>query len=128
MTDKPQHMFKVGDEVFIDRNRFGSKRPFELAKVERVTKTQFVADGLSWKPWSGASANVALQVGGGHLCDKPKAILATPELHKENEFRIATQQSERNLRILSEALLRIKGQDAIDAWEAMPQHIKDMVK
>ena len=127
MTDKPQHQFKVGDEVFIDRNRYGTKQPFELAVIERVTKTQFRAAGSNWKPYGGSNNETAFMVGGGGW-DCVTARLATPKLRQENEFRIAARGAEQKLRGVSDKLRGLKDQDAIDAWQALPQSIKDMAQ
>ena len=127
MTVTAQHSFKVGDEVFIDRNRYGSKKPFQLAKVERVTKTQFTAAGSNWKPYGGNDADRALEVG-GNIWDRPTAMIATPERHAENQFRIAARDSEAALYKIANQLHKLKDQDAIDAYAAMPQAIKELAQ
>ena len=127
MTVTPHHSFKVGDEVFIDRNRYGSKQPFQLATVERVTKTQFTAAGSNWKPYGGNDADKALGVGGSRW-DRATAMLATPARHAENEFRIAARDSEAKLYKIANQLHKLKDQDAIDAYAAMPQAIKELAQ
>lgn len=125
MTVTTQHNFKVGDEVFIDRNKYGSQRPFQLAKVERITKTQFTAGGSNWKPYSSGNCDEALEVGGGTYA-RATAALATPERHARNQFLIAARDSETKLHKISIQLQKMKGQNAIDAYFDLPQAIKDL--
>ena len=122
MAEKADHTFKAGDEVFIDGNRYGIQRPMRLATVEKVTKTQFTAGGIRFKPYG---IDTGFEVGGSKF-NPLTARRVTEELRQRQAFLTAQQEAESGLFRVSEALRRAKGQAAIDAWAALPQSIRDV--
>ena len=122
MTQDTYHGFKVGDEVFIDKgSSFGRARPMRLATVEKVTRTQFVAGGIRFKPKGG----FGYEVGSG-LYYGATARHADEELRAEQAFLVAQADASSGLAKVADRLQRLSGQEAIDAFAAMPQSIRDL--
>lgn len=122
----PDHEWKVGDKVLIDSNRYGRTDPDKLATVEKVTKTQFTAGGLRFKPWGRDGS--AFEVSGNHVWDKRVARLATPERLAENDRRIKAAAAERVLYRLSEIFRVARQDDAIRIADLLPAELMEMAK
>jgi hypothetical protein len=118
------HEWKIGDKVLIDSNRYGRQDPHKLATVEKVTKTQFTAGGIRFKPWGGDSGR---EIGGDRWYSKVCHI-ATPERIAENDRRIKAQKAEQVLYRLSEMFRAARGDDAIKIAEMLPEEVMAMAQ
>ena len=123
MTD---HEWKIGDKVLIDSNRYGRQDPHKLATVEKVTKTQFTADGIRFKPWGNDSS--AFEISGNNVWNKRIARLATPERIAENDRRIKAQKAEQILYRLSEMFRVARGDDAIRLADMLPIEVIELAQ
>lgn len=118
------HAFKVGMEVFIDRNQYGSNNPMQLCTVQKVTATQFTAGGERFKPWGD---DAAFMVGGGKW-SQVVCRVATEEMKRQNEVVKARRDAEYALRRISDKFARMRDDEAVAIFSDLPQHIKDMAK
>jgi hypothetical protein len=110
------HEWKIGDTVLIDRNRYGSRDPAQIAKIEKVTKTQFTAGNIRFKPWGGDQAREH----GGDRRHPVTCRIATPERLAENDRRIKARNSEQILYRLSGMFSLARGDDAIRLADMLP--------
>lgn len=116
------HVFKVGDNVLIDGNRYGSKLPARLAEVARVTATQFVAGGRRFKIVTGTDYGFeigAINYGG-------TAFAATPERIAENNRRIQCREAERVIETICLKLGRARDDEAVRLLNLLPEEIRKM--
>jgi hypothetical protein len=116
------HAFKVGMEVFIDRNQYGSKKPMQLCTVEKVTATQFTAWGKRFK----VSGDMGRMVGDGYY-DRTRSLIATPEMKAANALTIKRRDAEAALDKIATLIGRLRDDEAVAALDLLPQSIKDKV-
>ena len=115
------HAFKVGMEVFIDRNCFGSRDPMQLCTVERVTATQFTAGGMRFK----ADGDTGWQIGGWN---RVSCRIATDEMKRKNELTIKHRNAENALGEIAKAIERMRDDEAVMWFDMLPQAAKDKLQ
>jgi hypothetical protein len=116
------HEWKIGDNVLIDSNRYGSQAPHQLATVEKVTKTKFTAGGIRFKIYRD---DRAMEYGGDRWHPKVCSI-ATPERLAENDRRIKARNSEQILYRLSDMFRAARGDDAIRLADMLPIEVIEL--
>ena len=117
------HAFKVGMEVFIDRNSFGSKDPMQFCTVEKVTATQFTAGGERFKP----NGDTGRLIGGGQW-EMTICRIATEEMKRANELTIKRRNAEHALGKIAKMLDSLRDDEAVEVFDLLPQAIKDKVE
>ena len=117
------HAFKVGMEVFIDRNQWGSKDPMQLCAVEKATATQFTAGGERFK----VAGDTGWLIGGYDNWNKVICHIATPEMKAANALTIKRRDAEAALHKIAAFIGRLRDDEAVAALDLLPQSIKDKV-
>ena len=116
------HAFKVGMEVFIDRNHWGSRNPMQLCTVTAVTARQFTAGGRRFK----ADGDMGRLIGGSKY-NSTICHIATPEMMAANELTIKRRDAEAALDKIAAFIGRLLDDEAVAALDLLPQSIKDKV-